>query len=301
MVSVELRLFGPPRAFNSELGVETRFPGRTGQLLAYLALFHQRAHSRGRLAGIFWGEQREESARRCLSTALWRVRERLARVLPDPEELLVSDRFQVAFRPGRRIRVDVHLFEEAVGTFAHGTPLSTLAEAQEVERGLALYKAELLDGYFDDWVLRERERLRWLRLNGLAALVHFHRERDDVPKAIDLAQELLRYDPAQEIVLREIMILHVRAGQRALALEQYRTTARALARELDTEPMEETVDLYERIREGRYEHLPALPPDGAQGQRLWRLRRAAMDPEAPRTRTGRKLRKTKRDNVVDRE
>src|SRR5689334_22418611 len=47
----------------------------TGQaLLAYLLLQHHRSHSRDVLAGLFWGEHRQDQARSCLSTTLWRLR-----------------------------------------------------------------------------------------------------------------------------------------------------------------------------------------------------------------------------------
>ena len=43
-------------------------------VFAFLLLYKKQSHSQDTLATVFWNEQTERRAKRCLSTALWRLR-----------------------------------------------------------------------------------------------------------------------------------------------------------------------------------------------------------------------------------
>ena len=282
MAPLHLRLFGPLRAHCSETGSETVFSGRTAELLAYLGLFRSRRHARVRLAGVLWGDLTDRKARRCLSTTLWRLRSDLEVMLPAGAAVFHAGRHEVAFHPGTAVQLDVAAFEEATLPVAAGTPPATLEAAAAVERSLALYEADLLDGMFHDWVLRERRRLRGLRLSAFVALMRFHKERAELGDAIRWGQELLVAEPYNEAIVREMMRLHVTAGQRGLALELYERTTHVLEEELEEGPTDETRSLYARIRGGaapRVHEPPAPPLSGL----VRRLRTAARDLEAARS------------------
>jgi DNA-binding SARP family transcriptional activator len=58
----------------------------------------------------------------------------------------------------------------------------------------------------------------------------------------------LSIDPCREDAHRVIMRTHLRRGERAQALRQYRLCEYVLRREFDTAPEPQTIALYERIR-----------------------------------------------------
>jgi DNA-binding SARP family transcriptional activator len=69
-----IRLFG---GLSVELDGERLSTGmgrNVGGLLAYLALHHSQLHHREAVAEVFWPDVDPDLARRCLNTALWRLR-----------------------------------------------------------------------------------------------------------------------------------------------------------------------------------------------------------------------------------
>ena len=60
------------------------------------------------------------------------------------------------------------------------------------------FSKELLPGWYDDWVIIQRDRLEQLQIHFLEALVHRLRERGDFARAIDQAMRLVAIDPFRE-------------------------------------------------------------------------------------------------------
>jgi DNA-binding SARP family transcriptional activator len=151
----------------------------------------------------------------------------------------------------------------------------------ELEKVLALYTGELLEGFYDDWVLRERERLRMVYLNGLFYLMRYYRDRGAYEQSLIWGKRVLQEDPLRESIHREIMRLYMASGQRALALQQYKVCADTVGDELGVLPMPETRALYgEIVAGGGNGHSVAAPsrsePVGLQ-QALEQLQLAICD------------------------
>jgi len=224
--------------------------GRPAQaLLAYLLLHRGRLHRREVLAGVLWGDVSEERARGALRTTLWRLRRVIEPAgVPTGQYLVTTSQGEVGFRAGADVWVDIAAFEEAVAKAVAGRPEALQEEdAAQLELALRLYEGELLEGFYDDWVLRERERLRALYLQALACLMHRAAARSDLKAAIGHGRRLLAEDPLRESVHREVMRLCLRDGQRAEALRQFAECRRILDDELQVEPMPETLVLYREI------------------------------------------------------
>src|SRR5829696_8421951 len=120
-----LYLFGHLSVANGDGAVataEVELAGRPGSLLAYLALARGRFFARGELLSALWPDQSEGGSIRCLNTVLWRLRKALAKPpLSRPLEQLDS------------------------------------AHVDQLRRGVALYRNDILAGFTDDWALRARE------------------------------------------------------------------------------------------------------------------------------------------------
>ena len=133
-----------------------------------------------------------------------------------------------AFRGGCR----TPLFPSAQGDHA--------LDWSRAEDAVACYTGDLLEGFYDDWALRERERLRLLYLDCLGTLLRRHSETGALEAALRCGRQILALDPLREDIHREVIRLYVRNGHRALALKQYESCRAALEEELGVEPMEET-------------------------------------------------------------
>ena len=55
--------------------------------------------------------------------------------------------------------------------------------ARQLETILPLYDGELLEGFYEDWAVSERERLRDLNLSSLTRLMRYHRRAQESNKA----------------------------------------------------------------------------------------------------------------------
>jgi DNA-binding SARP family transcriptional activator len=221
-----------------EPGSNVTLPARkTTALLAYLAMPAGQAHPREKLAALLWSDADASRARSAVRQVLFNLR----RTLAAADALRIQGE-TVALDPAA-VHVDVSAFECAV---ADGSP-------EALERGLALYRGDLLAGLtlqeppFEEWLLIQRERLRELAQEALARLLTHQRGTGDLEGAVKTALRLLALDPIQETVHRTLMRLYAEGGRRGAALRQYQLCVTALQRELGIGPEAETKELYQHV------------------------------------------------------
>jgi DNA-binding SARP family transcriptional activator len=94
----------------------------------------------------------------------------------------------------------------------------------------------------------QRERVRALYLSLLGRLADQYFRECDYPAALEYALRLLSDDPCREDAHRLVMRCHVRLGERAQALRQYRVCQQILAAEFEARPEPLTSVLFDRVR-----------------------------------------------------
>jgi predicted ATPase len=125
----------------------TRLRSRAAMaLMARLAMAPGRAHAREELAALLWPEAAGEAGRNRLRQTLSYLKAILEP--PGGAVVLLADRRVVRVAPDA-LWCDVPAFEQALRSGRH-------ADAQ------ALYRGELLPGFYDEWVHDERQRLQAL-------------------------------------------------------------------------------------------------------------------------------------------
>ena len=239
--ALQIRLFGTVLVAHKSRPSEVRPTHAVQLLLAYLVLNRRKTHAREVLGGLFWGEHTEAQARSCLSTALWRVRQVLE---PDGVSrgtyLLTLRSGEVGFNQDSDHWLDVAEFENGLRNLARLQGDQGTADWASAESALRHYTADLLEGFYDDWALRERERLRLLYLEGLQRLLTHYSQIGATPAALEFGRRILELDPLREEIHREVIRLHLRNGHRALAVQQFQLCRTLLEQELGVEPLEET-------------------------------------------------------------
>jgi DNA-binding SARP family transcriptional activator len=224
---------------------------RLQALLAYLVLHRAAPYARPHLAFRFWPDTTDAQARSNLRTLLQRLRH----ALPHADQFLQIDAQTVQWRTNAPWTLDVADFEQALAQAdqaEHHSDPTALRKA--LTEAVDCYHGDLLPGWYDDWVLLERERLRQLFLTALERLILVLEREHDYPAAIGCAQRLLRHDPLHEVTYQHLMRLHALSGDRASALRVYHTCTTVLERELGVEPSPTTRDVYERLL-----HMEAPP------------------------------------------
>lgn len=240
MPELNLELFGGFEARTAD-GAALSFPTKkTKALLAYLAAHPGKRHTRNSLANLLWGDSGDEQARASLRQTLAYLRKALA---PTGLDHLVTQDDLVSIDPAT-LQVDVAVVERLT---ADGHP-DGLEPVGELYRGDFLEGLDLLEEEFSDWLRAERVRLRGLVTQALGTLLAHYEATDQVASGIRAANRLLEIDPLQEHAHRALMRLHLRQGERALALRQYEICRETLMREVDSEPDEETRQVWNEAR-----------------------------------------------------
>jgi DNA-binding SARP family transcriptional activator len=276
-IFLRVSLFGCVKIEHDNGVNETKAPRITQALLAYLLLKRRLYHPRETLAGIFWGNYSEDKARSSLSTALWRLRRVLEPDgIPKGNYLLTTPSGEIGFNWESPHWLDVKVFEGGVEQILRKSVADmTLTDVQKLRAAIDLYKGDLLEEFYDDWALNERERLRQLYLDGLARLMRYYKYQENYKQSLTYGQQILQHDPLRESIHREIMKLYVENGQPVLAVRQYRLCEDILDTELNISPMEETRALYQQITaRGSHKQTDSLDDITQFQQALDQLRQA---------------------------
>jgi len=257
---IELRMLGRLSLTGAD-GREVR--GLLGQprrlaLLAYLAAASpQGFHRRDTLLALFWPELDQEHARAALRQALHVVRDALGgdAVTSRGDEEIGLDFAQVS--------CDVAAFERAL-------------RIGQLEEALDLYRGALLEGFFisdapefERWLETERARLQQAAAGGARALAERYESDNDLTRAVRWTRRSIELAPSDEGLVRRLIALLDRQGDRAGALEAYEAFARRVAAEYDAEPAAETRALVAAVRARRRAEPAAASPEVDSRPHQW--------------------------------
>jgi DNA-binding SARP family transcriptional activator len=206
-------------------------PRGAERLLAYLALTGRRA--RPHVAGTLWPDVRDEQALACLRSALWRIG-RLCQgvVAATPESVDIA----------RDVAVDARRFRDVARTLIEHRLLAGTDRHAFVD----LMRMELLPGWYDDWVLVERERLRQLGLHALEAVAAQLLKQGAYAPALEAALAAIAAEPLRESAHRAAVRIHLAEGNVVEARRQYEAYRRITSVELGTSPSREFAELVRR-------------------------------------------------------
>ena len=252
MNTLALSFLGAFRVRLNDQPVPRFYSTKTQALLAYLAVESARPQLRTKLTGLFWPEFPQADANRSLRQALFQLNKTLDN---QHNQILLVSGPRVQFNRESHYWLDVSAF---AGWMEQG----------EFEEAAELYHGPFLDGFyvadspaFEEWMQSTRERLHQQAINALARLTEQASKRGDPSTAQKYANRMLAHDPWREDAHRSLMLALAQQGQRTAALAQYACCQRILHEELGTTPEAETVQLYERIRNGRIRNGPLSQPD----------------------------------------
>jgi DNA-binding SARP family transcriptional activator len=236
--TVETRVASPRHAFSLTLlgrfaleveGERVTVATGAQRLLAFIGL--RGPAGRDYVSGSLWPDVSEEHAHGSLRTMLWRIRTNLPGLVDDCDDGVLT------LSAGTRVDAGE----------ARARDLRALAEPESVEGGDLmglLGMGDLLPGWYDDWVIIEREQLRQLRLHALETVAAHLARRGRYGYAIHALLRALEREPLRESAHRSLIRMHLEENNVEEALRQYHALARLLRRELGVEPSELTRRLF---------------------------------------------------------
>jgi serine/threonine-protein kinase len=206
-------------------------------LLTYLLLARPSGyHRRDSLFALLWPEADEERARSSLRQAVHHIRRALghqALVSRGDEELAVD---------GSQVSCDALAMER-------------LLDEGRTAEALELYRGDLLPGFFagdaagfEDWLERERSRLRSRAAEAGWALVQAQESAGDRTGAVARARWSAGLEPHDELAQRRLIEVLDRLEGPAAALAAYQEYRSRLKRDFDAAPSDETEAMAAAVR-----------------------------------------------------
>jgi DNA-binding SARP family transcriptional activator len=228
---VVLHLFG---GLSVSIGQrQVAVPEGSKRLLAFVAL-HTGRVDRRYVAGTLWPSVDDLRAAGNLRSSLWRLNRAGVTLIETGKTFMaLSD----------RVTVDVHVvnewFARLNGGVASNDDLSIYPNGVDA--------IDLLPGWYDDWALAERERIRQRMLRALELMSAALTQRGRYGEAIDAAMLAVIIDPLRETAQRALVEAHIAEGNWSEATRQFSAYRVLLAAELGAQPHASFVDLFRPI------------------------------------------------------
>jgi DNA-binding SARP family transcriptional activator len=215
-----LHLFGGPYVTIGEHRQEV--PEGSKRLLAFVALRQTRVERR-QVAGALWPFGGDGRAGGNLRSALWRLR-------GAGIDVMAVDKWALSLNSD--VVVDVHVVAEWADRLVHGT-----ARGEDLTVSSSWLDAlDLLPGWYDDWALMERERLRQRMLHGLEALSRHLVNAGRYADAVEAAMLAISAEPLRESAQRALIEAHIAEGNLIEARRGYQAYHKLVRRELGVDP-----------------------------------------------------------------
>lgn len=195
------------------------------RLIAYLAV-RGRPCERLQVAGVIFGDREAERAEDRAANSLRSMVHRVRKRAPD---LLDVSRHRLRLTP--MASIDVRRIDLAIDRILH--PSGGL---QPDDLDLSVLTAEFLPGWYDDWVLVERERLRHRSLHALDAIATNELRCGRYTRSIEVALAAIALEPLRESPRRIVVECHMSEGNVSEAVRQYASYAQLLRDEIGLEP-----------------------------------------------------------------
>jgi DNA-binding SARP family transcriptional activator len=227
MGSAAICLLGGPVVIKNCRRLE--IPEASKRLLVFVTLHGARV-SRRHAAGTLWPYGDDERAAGNLRSALWRLRGAGIDVLHAEKCMLFLD---------PEVSVDITQLSRWATTVINGS-----ADRSDLgTRDLHPEAVHLLPGWYDEWVIFERERLRQRLLHAMESLVRQLISRGQFADAIEVATTAVGVEPLRESAQRVLIEAHLAEGNFVEARRAYVGYHEMLAAELGVSPSVELAEI----------------------------------------------------------
>ncbi|HEY6540672.1 MAG TPA: BTAD domain-containing putative transcriptional regulator [Ktedonobacteraceae bacterium] len=249
MPTLNIYLFGKFCVRRNDQIVEGLDARKVQELFCYLLLHRDHSLPRETLASVLWPDTTTALSKKSLRQTLWQLQSALGtQNEATSERILMVESEWIRLNPEADFWLDIAVVEHAfdLAQKVPGRELDTQM-ARVLQEAVQLYQGPLLEGWYADWCLYERERLQGIYLTLLDKLMGYCEAQRDYETGLLYGMRILCYDRTRERTHRRLMRLHYLHGDRAAALRQYEQCSMALEEELGANPSKGTVVLYEQI------------------------------------------------------
>ncbi|GHO82059.1 AAA family ATPase [Dictyobacter formicarum] len=165
-------------------------------------------------------------------------------------ERFLTDGDWFALAGQERVWIDVDEFERLAEQIDQSG--NHLPQYEKVlQDTIALYKGDfLLEERTSEWAVSRRQLLRQKWIDLLLKLSSFYAGRNDYAKAINVLNNLLLKEPANELAIQQLLVALMKLKRRGEAIQAYQHFEKILHRDYKAVPAAETRALHAAIRSG---------------------------------------------------
>jgi DNA-binding SARP family transcriptional activator len=250
MSTLSIQLFGKFCVRRNERIMDGFDARKVQELFCYLLLHRDHSLSREALASLLWPETTTSLSKKNLRQALWQLQSALgSQTEADNDRLLLVEPEWVQLNPEADLWLDVVVFENTYNLTQKVPGPELDARTMELlQSTVQLYQGPLLEGWYQDWCLLERERLQTMYLVILDKMMSYCEAYHDYETGLLYGMRIMCFDRARERTHRCMMRMYYLIGDRAEALRQYERCSVALDEELGVSPSKSTLALCRQIQ-----------------------------------------------------
>lgn len=227
MIELHVKLLGIPKTFKDD--EEIKFPTRKIEALFYYMIIKKQA-SRDELACLFWGGTDESNAKKNLRNALYYIKKACSC------DILVSGNNSTV-----SLNHDIHIASDIDSLLSNLGPINWSSE--ELLESVYIEDCE----EFEEWLLEYREHINSLLISKATKSLNQVIEKNNADDMENISMFLIKKEPYNERIYRELMKVYASQGLYNKALNLYFDLENKLKKDLQIPPEMETIQLYNGI------------------------------------------------------
>jgi ATP/maltotriose-dependent transcriptional regulator MalT/DNA-binding SARP family transcriptional activator len=251
LTDLTVRMLGPVEIFRDPtrpFAADAWTTKRARDILCFIASRRHRRASKDTIIDTFWGEAEFEAVEKNFHPTISHVRKALNSNQSLKQNFLLYRDGDYQLNPDFSYFIDTEEFDRLVGEGeAARRAGQTELYIESYEKALELYRGDFMQSAYDEWVDEHRSYYREQYLRILESLAAAAERAQEWPRALDLAQQILRDDPFREDIHCTIMRAHAAMGNRVAVKEQYESLRKLMRDELGVEPVAETQKIYRAL------------------------------------------------------
>jgi LuxR family maltose regulon positive regulatory protein len=261
MTVLQIKLFGKFELKYTGLSLIEFGSSKAQELFCYILLHRSRAYLREALAESLWGKDPDVQSKKFMRQTLWEIQSTLKAQggSTDGSRLLSVSSGWIELNTNLPFDLDVAEFERNFGC-VQGIPIPKLGakHIDALHKAEALYRGDLLEGWYWDWCAVERERFKDMYVTILEKLMLYCEISCQYELGLAYGMRMLSCDRALESAHQQLMRLYYLAGQRVKALRQFERCSAILSQELGVHPSQQTLRLYEQLKADKLDESSSI-------------------------------------------
>lgn len=242
-------------------------PRGAKSLLTWLLLNRGAPLTRESSAFRLWPDESEQAAFANLRRQIHVLTRKFSQVVAD-QKWILADHQSVAWNRAAPLDADLDDFQELCSRPEYGIRLAQL------------YRGELAADLEGEWLSGYRTQFREAFVEACVRSAQFFSTSGNATAAVKMLAASLQHDPWREDIVRAMILVRARSGDRAGALAQFESFTAGLFKEVGAHPTPALIATVEAIRHDRYDD----PFDGKAIATEPLSKRAWLVPDAMRSR-----------------